>query len=88
MKMKSDMNESAFILNLENLGNRAFYEKSGKTWNSQGIFYDFYPSQGKVRENKVFSLHIIFINLLHSCLQSGCSICHQQIRTSSLCIVK
>ena len=54
-----------FILNLENLenlGNRPFCKMSGKTWNSQGVFYNFYPSQGKVRENKVFSLHIIIIN--------------------------
>ena len=24
-----------------------FYKKSGKTWNSQGTLYNFYPSQGK-----------------------------------------
>ena len=50
-----------------------FYKKSGKTWNSQGTSYNFYPSQGKVRENKKFSLHIIFINYW----QSHCSNCCQ-----------
>ena len=35
---------TGFILNLEN---RPFYKKSGKTWNSQGTFYNFYLSQGK-----------------------------------------
>ena len=51
-----------------------FYKKSGKTWNSQGTFKNFYPSQGKVKENKIFSLHIIFINYWHSCPQSRCSL--------------
>ena len=54
-----------------------FYEKSGKTWKSQGIFYDFYPSQGKVRENKLFSQNIILINYWHGCSQSRCSNCCQ-----------
>ena len=71
---------SGFILNLENmeiLENRPFYEKWEKTWNSQGIFYNSYRSQGKVRENKLFSPYIISINSSHGCLQSGCSICCQ-----------
>ena len=36
--------------NLEHLENRPFYEKLGKTWNSQGNFCNIYPSQGKLRE--------------------------------------
>ena len=39
-----------------------FYEKSGKTRNSQGIFYNFYPSRGKLKERNSFSQHIMFIN--------------------------
>ena len=46
-----------FILNLEN---RPFYEKSGKTWDSLGIFYDFDSNQEKVKENRLFHLNIIF----------------------------
>ena len=44
---------SGFIVkteNLEHLENRPFYEKLGKTWNSQGNFCNIYPSQGKVTE--------------------------------------
>ena len=50
---------TGFILNLENLEsleNRPFLQKVREN------LENFYPSQGKVRENKVFSLHIIFIN--------------------------
>ena len=43
---------SGFILNLENLENRPFCKKSGKTWNSQRTFYNFYPSQGKSGNTK------------------------------------
>ena len=32
------ISQTEFILTLENLENRPFYEKSSKTWNSQGIF--------------------------------------------------
>ena len=32
---------------LESRGNEVFYEKSGKTWNSQEIFFDIHPSQRK-----------------------------------------
>ena len=39
-----------------------FYEKLVEACNSPGIFYNFYPSQGKVMENKLSSLHITFIN--------------------------
>ena len=42
-------------------GKKPYYEKSWKAWNCQGIFYKFYPSQGKVRENILFSQHMIFI---------------------------
>ena len=31
-------------------GNRTFYEKSLKTWDVQGISYNFHPSQGKIRK--------------------------------------
>ena len=48
--------------NLENLENRSFLQIVRETWNSQGIFYKCYPSQGKVRENKLFRQHVIFIN--------------------------
>ena len=58
------MSLTGFILKLENLENRAFLRKIGENWNSQGIFYNFYPSQGKVMESKLFSPHIIFINSL------------------------
>ena len=43
---------TGFILNLENLEIGHFYKKSGKTWNSQGTFYNFYPSQGKSGKTK------------------------------------
>ena len=65
---------------------RHFYKKSGKIWNSQGTFYNIYPSQGKVRE-KVFSLHIIFINYWHS-PQSRCSNCCQWMWTLSFSSMK
>ena len=58
-----------------NLGH--FCEKSGKTWNSQGILYTFYPNQRNVRENRLFSLYVIFIIPLYIYSQSGCSICCQ-----------
>jgi len=39
------------MLNLENLEKAHFENKSGKTWNSQGIFYNFYSNQRKSGEN-------------------------------------
>ena len=47
---------------MENLDTRQFLQKSGKTWNSPGVFYKFYPSEGKVRENKLFSRHIAYLH--------------------------
>ena len=41
-----------FILSLEKMEN--FYEKSGKDWDIQGVFYNFYQSQTKVSENELF----------------------------------
>ena len=61
---------AGFILNLETWKIGHFHNKSGKTWNSQGIFYDFYPSQGNVNEDKLFSQQIIFITYWLGCLQS------------------
>ena len=64
-----NMLHAGFMLNLENLQNKPFLEKkSGKTWNSQGIFYNFYPSQGEK-----ISQHAIFINYWHGYIQSPCS---------------
>ena len=71
---------TGFILNLENLENlenRPFLQKVKENRNSHGTFYNFCPSQGKFRENEVFSLHIIFIKYLHNCPQSRCSNCCQ-----------
>ena len=53
---------TGFILNLENLENQKighFYNKSGKTWDSQGTFYNFYPSQGKSGKTK-YLVYILF----------------------------
>ena len=61
------------MLNLENLEKAHFENKSGKTWNSQGILYNVHSSQGKVKENRLFSPYIIFIISFHSYSQSGCS---------------
>ena len=36
-----------------------FYEKSGKIWNSQGIFYNLYPIQGKLGKTD-YSVRISF----------------------------
>ena len=59
-------------LDLENLGNRPFL---GKVRENRS-FCDFYPSQGKARENRLYIPHIIFMNSLHGCLHCGCCISH------------
>ena len=46
--------------------NGTFLQKSRKTWNSQGILYNIYPSQGNVKENKL-SPRIIFIICIVLC---------------------
>ena len=61
------------MLNLENLENRPFYGKSGKTWNSQGNLYNSYPSQETVWENRLLSLHAMFMS--YGCAVSDCFIC-------------
>ena len=44
---------------MENLEDRPFLRKSGIAWNSQEIFYDIYPSQG--RSGKTYLLdHVSF----------------------------
>ena len=60
---KSFLALSGFILNLENLENRLFLQKSGKAWNSQGILHNFFSSQ----DEQIIS-SIIFINFLHKWL--------------------
>ena len=59
--------------NLENLGNRPFLQNVGKP----GIVRERFIIFIQVRENKVFSLHNIFINYWHGCSQSHCSNCCQ-----------
>ena len=56
---------TGFLLILEN---GPFYVKSGNTWNREFSIIFI-----QVRENKLFSQHIIFINDWHGCLQSRCS---------------
>ena len=59
-------------------GKYAIFTKSqGEPGIVREFLYNFFPNQGKVRENKVFSLHIISINYCHSCPQSLCSKCFQ-----------
>ena len=71
---------SGLILNLENLDKEKghFYKKSGKTWKIQGIFYNFYPSQGKASESKLLSQHIILTNSFRGCyiFVNKCELCH------------
>ena len=50
-----------------------FAESQGKP----GIVREFSIIFIQVKENKPFGPQIIFINSLHGCLQSGCSICCQ-----------
>ena len=74
------VSHKVFVLNLENLENRAFYEKSGKTWNSKGIFIIFI--QVKEKLGKINDLvHVLFSSFLfivtNSYSQRGCSICCQ-----------
>ena len=58
------------ILNLERLENRPFLRKIRENLDREGILCDFYPSQGKVREHKLNSQHVTFINHWRGCLQS------------------
>ena len=63
-----------FILNLETWKTWKIghcYKKSGKTWNSQGTFYNFIQVRDKSGKTK----YLVF-NYWHSC-QSPCSICCQ-----------
>ena len=62
---------TGFILNLENLGNRPFYENSEKP----GIVREFSIIFIQVRENELFSQHIILIYYWHDCSLSRCSKC-------------
>ena len=59
------------ILNRGNLENRPFFQKV------QGNFSNIYPCQGTVKESKLFSSLIIFIDSMHGCSQSDFSICCQ-----------
>ena len=56
--MNSDIN-TRFILSLEDLEIR---ENQGKPGIIREFSMEIYPSQGEVRENKLFSLHIAFVN--------------------------
>ena len=67
------MIHTRFVLNVESLGNRPFPDKSRESWSRHEIFYNSCPSQGKVKENKLFSQRIIFISYLHGCSQRRCS---------------
>jgi len=51
---------AGFILNLGKLENIPFYENSGKTWNNQGILYNVYSNQEKIKKNRLFDLYIIY----------------------------
>ena len=46
--------KAGFMLSLENLENRPFSQKSGKIWNSQGVFYNIHPSQEKSGKTNYF----------------------------------
>ena len=41
------------------------------------IMYKFYPSEGEVKENKVFCLNIIFLNYWLGCSHIRCTNCCQ-----------
>ena len=49
-----------------------FYEKSRKTWNGQGVFYNFCSSEGKIIAKWLLYLLSVIINFisLHSAIAS------------------
>ena len=46
--------KAGLILTLENLEKRPFSQKSGKIWNSQGVFYNIHSSREKSRKTNYF----------------------------------
>ena len=59
MRLCVDLPNAGLILNLEK---GPFLQEVRENLEQTGNFYNFYPSQGKVREDKLFSQDIIFLN--------------------------